>query len=147
MPAKNKGGRPSGFTEKTKAKIEKLAKRGFTHLEIAEIIDVTERTITNWVKKYPELFLPLKDWKAEADEKVEVSLYERACGYEHLETKVQYVNDEWQTKDITKHYPPDPTSMIFWLKNRQPSKWRDKAEIDVTHIIDKITVEFVKAGD
>jgi hypothetical protein len=25
-----------------------------------------------------------------------------------------------------KHYPPDPTAMIFWLKNRQPERWRDQ---------------------
>ena len=33
--------------------------------------------------------------------------------------------------DITKHYPPDPTSMIFWLKNRRPDRWRDKQSIDI----------------
>ena len=30
--------------------------------------------------------------------------------------------------DFIEHFPPDPTSMIFWLKNRQPDKWRDKRE-------------------
>jgi hypothetical protein len=24
-----------------------------------------------------------------------------------------------------EHMPPDPTSMIFWLKNRDPARWRD----------------------
>jgi hypothetical protein len=33
---------------------------------------------------------------------------------------------------MVKHYPPDPTSMIFWLKNRQPQKWRDKHDLDIT---------------
>lgn len=29
---------------------------------------------------------------------------------------------------FVEHYPPDATSMIFWLKNRQPDKWRDKRD-------------------
>jgi len=26
--------------------------------------------------------------------------------------------------------PPDPTSMIFYLKNRRPDRWRDKQEVE-----------------
>ena len=29
-----------------------------------------------------------------------------------------------------KHYPPDTTAAIFWLKNRQKDNWRDKQEVD-----------------
>ena len=29
-----------------------------------------------------------------------------------------------------KHYPPDTAACIFWLKNRQKSKWRDKQEVE-----------------
>ena len=27
-----------------------------------------------------------------------------------------------------KHYPPDVTACIFWLKNRCPDEWRDRHE-------------------
>ncbi len=27
-----------------------------------------------------------------------------------------------------KHYPPDTTACIFWLKNRQRDKWRDRLD-------------------
>lgn len=30
------------------------------------------------------------------------------------------------TKEVVKHILPDVTAGIFWLKNRQPEKWRDK---------------------
>ena len=39
---------------------------------------------------------------------------------------------------VDKCYPPDPTSMIFWLKNRQPLVWRDKKEIDLNAMTVKI---------
>ena len=35
------------------------------------------------------------------------------------------------TYDVIKHYAPDPASIIFWLKNRKPNKWKDKREITV----------------
>lgn len=133
MP-KKKGGRPSKFSKNIQRKIRKLALRGFTDDDIAEIIDVTKQTLNNWKKKYSEFFDSLKNWKLLADQKVERSLYERACGYSHPDTKAQFVMDDsggrWEYADLIKHYPPDPTSMIFWLKNRQPSKWRDKQEIE-----------------
>ena len=31
------------------------------------------------------------------------------------------------------YIPPQTTAQIFWLKNRQPKKWRDKQEIDNSH--------------
>ena len=27
--------------------------------------------------------------------------------------------------------PPDTTACIFWLKNRQPDKWRDKQDMNI----------------
>jgi hypothetical protein len=33
---------------------------------------------------------------------------------------------------LKKHYPPDTTACIFWLKNRQPQQWRDKNKSEPT---------------
>ena len=32
-----------------------------------------------------------------------------------------------------EYYPPDPTSMIYWLKNRRPDRWRDVQNIEAQH--------------
>ncbi len=55
-------------------------------------------------------------------------MYERATGYSHAEDKIFNDGGEPLIVPTTKHYPPDATSAIFWLKNRQPAKWRDKTE-------------------
>ena len=142
---KKKEGRPSLYDKIDKAKLKALYLDGKTDAEIADIFGVTRRTIVNWRKKNPEFVLALnEEWKKAADDRVERSLYERACGYSHPETKAQWVESElqdeagewhkvgrWEYAELTKHYPPDATSMIFWLKNRQPTKWRDKQEIDI----------------
>ena len=35
----------------------------------------------------------------------------------------------FRKKVVVKDVAPNPTAIIFWLKNRQPQKWRDKQEI------------------
>lgn len=134
-----KVGRPSQFNKKIQDRIKALALKGFTDKEICKAIDVPERTFNNWKKKYHDFWQSLKDWKAEADAKVERSLYERAQGYSHPEDKIFCNNGEIIVQPTIKHYPPDPTSMIFWLKNRQPEKWRDKQEMNISGNLD-ITV-------
>ena len=67
-------GRPTKFKESHMAKIKKMATCGMTDKEMAELLGVTEQTFNNWKKKFPEFFESLKNWKMEADEKVERSL-------------------------------------------------------------------------
>ena len=47
----------------------------------------------------------------------------------HEDTDIRVVNGEIVITPIVKYYPPNATSLIFWLKNRQSAKWRDKTEI------------------
>lgn len=119
---------------------------GKTDKQVAQILDVTEQTINNWKNAQPHFFESLKDWKIIADEKVEKSLYERACGYTCKETKVASHEGLIIDKvEIDKNYPPDPVSMIFWLKNRKPDEWRDKQDIsfDISNVPNE---ELVKMG-
>ena len=65
-----------------------------------------------------------------SDGEVERSLFEKAMGYEHPSIHFwNHMGDVSQTPYIKK-YAPDTTAQIFWLKNRQPKKWRDKTEVD-----------------
>ena len=123
-------GRPSKFTKENKAKAEKLSRRGFTDAEVSEILGINHSTFTRWKQKHKDFCITLKDWKESSDENVKRSLYERACGYSHPEDKIFCNNGEIIIQVTRKHYPPDPTSAIFWLKNRQPEKWRDKKDFE-----------------
>lgn len=128
-----KVGRPSKFDNKMKERIKTLALKSFTEAEICHAVDIDQSCLTKWKQKFPEFFTSLKDWKIEADRNVEKSLYERASGYSCPEDKIFCKADgEIIVEKTIKHYPPDPTSMIFWLKNRQPALWRDVQKVDLT---------------
>ncbi len=61
------------------------------------------------------------------------------------ETKTETLSDgKKRITTIEKEVPPDVTAQIYWLKNRQPQKWRDKPaeEKEIT----KIKVELVDNG-
>ena len=94
--------------------------------DLAALFGVNECTITRWKESSPEFLHVLKKGKEIADAKVVRSLYERATGYEHPDVHISNFQGMITETDITKHYAPDPTSMIFWLKNRMPEEWRDK---------------------
>lgn len=125
-------GRPTKFDESQLPFLKYLFEEGKTDQQIADIIGVTKQTVCNWKRAHPDFFDSLKDWKKLADEKVERSLYEKATGYSATETKVFCTkNGVIKTHEVEKHFAPDTTAQIFWLKNRQPDKWRDKREVDL----------------
>lgn len=124
-------GRPSKKENINNELLNFLYSQGLTDVQVAKLIGVNECTIHRWKNQFPELRKPLKDWKDEADSKVERSLYERACGYSHQEEKIFTYLGEVIRVNTIKHYAPDPVSMIFWLKNRQPDKWRETKEVTI----------------
>ena len=126
-PKKTKRGRPCKRTPNRVSKILELAEQGKTNVEISKIVGVHPVTLSAWKKRDFDFYCAINEKKGQADKLVEASLFGRATGYDYTE--------EASTKDngivaLQKHAPPDPTSMIFWLKNRQPKKWRDKVEVD-----------------
>jgi hypothetical protein len=140
MPA----GRPTKYKPEYVKQAKKLALLGATDKQVAGFFDVNELTINRWKEKYPEFCKSLKDGKKELDSQVQKSLYFRATGYSHPEDKIFNNNGEPLIVPTTKHYPPDPTSIIFWLKNRQPEKWRDKQ--DHNHTGD-LVIRIIKHAD
>ena len=127
MPA----GRPTKFKPEYVDQAYNYCLLGATDIEMATFFDVDEKTLNVWKHKHPEFRQSLKDGKQNADANVGKALYQRATGYSHKEDKIFQHEGEPIIVPTTKHYPPDATSMIFWLKNRQSGKWRDRQEYDV----------------
>lgn len=127
---KDKGGRPTKYKPAYARQAFRHCLLGATDKDLAELFEVSEKTINTWKKEYPKFLQSLKDGKDDADAKVAQAMYKRAIGYEHPEDKVFCNNGEITIQPTTKHYPPDQASCMSWLKNRQPDKFRDKQEIE-----------------
>ncbi|WP_312272243.1 terminase [Pseudomonas sp.] len=121
-------GRPTSYKAEYAAQALKLCKLGLTDKELAEYFEVSEQTLNAWKKSHPAFLESLKGGKTLADAEVASKLFHRATGYSHDDLDIRVVNGEIIQTPIIKHYPPDTTAAIFWLKNRQRNKWRDKPE-------------------
>ena len=123
-----------------------MAKLGATDKDLADAFDVTEMTINRWKSDHPAFLLSLKSGKHFADAEVASKLFHRATGYEHPDVDIKVVDGQIVITDLVKHYPPDTTAAIFWLKNRRPDLWREKVEENksdnmaqlVSSLIDKL---------
>lgn len=138
--------RPSKYKKEYNEQALKLTRLGSTDIELADFFEVTEKTINLWKKNKDGFLQSLKEGKRLSDAEVSDKLFKRATGYSHEEDDIRVVSGEIVITPTIKHYPPDTTACIFWLKNRQPDKWRDKRDASLLPDDDSdITVTIVRA--
>ncbi len=128
MSQSAKMGRPSLVNNDAVVDIVlRLTAKGKTLAEIADVVGVSERALYRWQESHDDFRQALKDARAKSDDQVEAALFRKAIGAV-IEEDV-FVVDKFGTEHrgtIKKELAPDSTACIFWLKNRQPDKWRDK---------------------
>ena len=127
-------GRPTDYEERFNHLVFHHCKLGAKDEELAALLQVTETTINNWKLSHPDFFESIKKGKLEFDRlRVEGALIHSAIGYSHASEKI-FCDKEGTVirAETTEHYPPNPTSMIFWLKNRGDN-WKDKQDHEHEH--------------
>lgn len=157
-PAPNQVGRPSAYQEDFARQAALHCKLGAMDEDLALFFEVDVRTIHRWKHDHPEFRAAIKDGKIIADMAVAERLHSRACGFEWDEAqpiKVKHVTyengkrasevEKVEIVMVHKVVPPDPTSAIFWLKNRAKAHWRDKQ--DVEHGVTTELASLMKALD
>lgn len=138
-PRRNLGGKTRGRkpgvpqVDKSKYKPEFakvahiLASQGATDDILADAFGVGTTAIRSWCVAHPEFGAAVREGKNVVfDPKVERSLAQRALGYSIDTEEVKILaNGNIIRYPVRKHFPPDTTACIFWLKNRNPTAWRD----------------------
>jgi len=129
---KTKRGRPTKYKQEFNDQAYLVCREGgFTDELLAKLFKTTVTSIKTWKNKYSDFLAAIKKGKEEHDTgNVENALLQSAVGYEHDDVHISNYQGEITITPITKHYPPNATSLIFWLKNRNPDRWRDKREIE-----------------
>jgi hypothetical protein len=126
-------GRPTKYRPEYAKIAGHLCKLGATDQDLASAFDVTTATIWNWRCSYPEFLSAITTYKKAFDGLVERSLAQSAIGYTFDEEIVKINNDgDVFRANTVKHVPPNPTSAIFWLKNRRPDEWRDRQQMEMS---------------
>lgn len=108
--------------------IEGWARDGLTDKQIAENIGVSERTFTEWKKRYSSISSVLKKGKEVVDRQVENALFKTATGYYYDE---ETVTNQGEVVTVRKYSKPNTTAQIYWLKNRKRDVWTDKQEVQL----------------
>lgn len=119
-------GRPTLYRPEYDAQAMKLCELGATDADLAEFFDVSERTINEWRVRNESFAVASRVGKLHADERVKVSFFKIANGYEY--------DEEFITKDGRKEtkrvvVPPNPTAIVKWLSARTP-EFREKQLIE-----------------
>lgn len=128
-----------------------MSRSGLSNEEMAKELTVSRKTLDTWKKKHLAVEQALRAGKNWFDASAEQKLFQTVMGYKTTEVSVNYkycydrktkepIIDPLtgKTKKIpmgeshtTKEIPPNITSLIFWLKNRQPDKWNDVQKLDL----------------
>ena len=123
---KHLGGRPTGYRKEYADQARKLCLLlGAEDKHLAEIFDVSERTVNRWKKAHPEFCQSIRDGKLAADMIVVSRLYDRAVGMSIVKTHFSTYQGDVTAIEYLEQIPPDVKAQSFWLRNRQGDHWKE----------------------
>lgn len=106
--------------------IQGWAMSGLTDEQIAINLDISHDSFYRYKKQFSEFSEALKKGKDIADAQVVNALFKTATGFTYYEDIATATGEVVQAQRYAK---PNTTAQIFWVKNRQPDRWRDKTEV------------------
>jgi hypothetical protein len=130
MKEKRKVGAPTKYKPDYARQAYKYALLGLTLEDMADLFDVSHQTIYDWKKAQPKFLEAIQEGGRKADATVAESLYKRAIGYSHQEDHISNYMGNITITPTIKHYPPDTKAANVWLGVRDPSRWKEKIEIN-----------------
>lgn len=129
------GGRISGYKNEFARQASHLCNLGASNNDLASFFQVSHETIHRWSLTYKEFANAIRVGKEFSDERVVMSLYNKAIGYEKVIEK-EVIGKDGSLKIVKDkiYIPPSDGAISFWLKNRRRHEWRDRQELEVGRV-------------
>src|SRR5712691_3726124 len=127
-------GRPTIYRPELATLARKLALLGATDQEMADALGIDQGTLDRWKTRHKEFRIAIQHGKIRADAEIAQSLYNRARGMSLPAVKIFQGTPEGGPVIVPhrEHLPPDVGAAKLWLSRRQPEKWRERREVNVT---------------
>jgi hypothetical protein len=132
---KSNAGRPTVYRKVFAEQATKLCELGATDYELAKFFAVSTITLWRWKLSNEEFCKAVQVGKEKSDDRVKMSLYHRAVGYNFDAEELFSYQGEIIRANTVKHVPPDPGAALNWLKNRRPDEWRERTDTTVNVLI------------
>lgn len=127
-------GQPSKYRPGYDVMVQKLRLMGGSYKTIADFFLVSEDTLVEWRKQFPEFDEAWRLAGDYADGLVSHALYRKALGYEHEAVKIFADTKTGEVIEVpyTQRHAPDTAAATFWLTNRQPHLWKNRQDTKLT---------------
>ena len=152
----NKRGRKSNYHSKVEPYFDEIKawrQNGQTEENIAKLLGVSYKSLNDYKLNFPQFTQLLKDSKEKLIANLENTMFELALG-KCKKTKNVYTRDPRTGKMILdkseeETIAPNPTMLIFSLKNLASDRWQDRREMKVTtnELVDKAMDNFKLVSD
>jgi hypothetical protein len=134
--------------------LECWCRDGFTIEDICNKMGVTQKTLYEWRKTYPEIRKAFDTGREIVDYRVENALLKSALGYRTKEVKT-FINKQpdkdgnigiIRVETTEKEIAPNVTAIAVWLNNRKPDQWKRNRDnvLELKDEDSKITVNIIK---
>jgi hypothetical protein len=129
-----KRGPKSTYKSEYQETIYKLCLLNLSDAEIANTFEIPEQTLSRWKTQFPDLREAMSRGRELADANVAERLFNRAMGYEAKAVKIFMPAGAESPvyAPYIEHHPPDTQAASLWLRNRQPQKWRERTDVQLT---------------
>lgn len=107
--------------------IRYMARDGMSEEEIEKRLGIKKSRLRSILKKEKGLSEELEYSRLLTDFEVEQALLKKALGGMSTEVKETQKAGGTERVTVTKEIPSDTTALQFWLKNRCPERWGEKA--------------------
>src|SRR6266705_118536 len=114
---------------------------------MADALGIDQGTLDRWKTRHKEFRIAIQLGKIRADAEIAESLYNRARGMSVPAVKIFQGTPEAGPVIVPhrEHLPPGVGAAKLWLSRRQPDRWKERQQVDVSgtleHRLNQMTPE------